>query len=155
MQVVDGDDERGAGSDVQRQPVEAVQRREGRVARRVLRADDVQDRRRRRGRAPHQLGLRGDAGLEQLAHHPEAELALEVAGAGVEHAGATRRRTAAQLLQQPALADARRALDHRDAPRAGRHVGEQPVDDPELALPLDEDGRRFHPAAIVRPATLT
>ena len=76
MQVVDREDERAVGGEVERDPEQAVQGGERDVALALERAEDRRGGRRGPGQ---QLGAAGDDGLEQLAHDAERELALVLA----------------------------------------------------------------------------
>ena len=91
VQVVHGQQERPVGRHVRCQPVETVQRREGRirgqpVALRVRGLEDRACRRRRAGQpALASLAVR-ERRLEQLAHDAERKLALELAATRGEDA---------------------------------------------------------------------
>ena len=104
VEVIHGENERLTLRQVEREPVQAVQSREARVApirRRVVGA--------REHRARPLCGARQGAvfecGLEQLADHAERELALELAAAGGEDAHAVGRAKPPQLAHELRLAD--------------------------------------------------
>jgi hypothetical protein len=79
----------------------------------------LEDRLRVRRPAAEKLGARirrrrdGQV-LEQLSHHPERKLALEVIATRCQHPKATALGFCANRPQQPGLADPRRSLDERD-----------------------------------------
>jgi hypothetical protein len=100
---------------------------------------------RARQRAPALL-VAPEQGLEELAHHPEGELALELGPAGGQRAHPRRLGPAPGLAQQPGLADPRRALDeHQPRVTVGR-LGHQPVDRPLLPIAVEQLRPRHAPA---------
>jgi hypothetical protein len=128
LQVVDGDQQRRAGREVHREPVQAVQGRVAGVRKRRFRAlRQVEDRSGRGGRSGEDgrgRGRVGDHGFEELAYGAQAVLLLQLAapsgqGAQVEPGG-----QATGLGQQAALADARRPLDEDEASAAGAGLTE-------------------------------
>jgi hypothetical protein len=97
------------------------------------------------------LGGRGGAGqpalvdalvaqgrLEQLAHHPERELPLELAPARREHPEPVLLGSRAELGEEPALADPGRTLDEREPALAIGRVRERGPKRLELAIALEE-----------------
>ena len=145
VHVVHGHEQRRLLREVRDEPVEAVQDGVGRPAAGV----------RRRG-CEHRLGeprraivqasalLGAGAGqhrLEELAHHAEAEVALELPAAGAQDEHPVRRSLRARSLEQPRLADARRTLHERHAPAPGRAVLRQDLQRLQLALALEQRGR--------------
>ena len=135
VQVVDRQQQRPLGGQVERDPVQAVQRREGHVALALQRAEH-----RRGGRrgAAQQLLAAGDDALEQLAHDAERELALELGAAGAEHERAAVGRPPARLGEQRALADPGRTLDEHGPALARRRRVDQREQLCDLTLALDE-----------------
>jgi hypothetical protein len=85
VQVVDGEQQRALPGEVGRQPEEPVQRGERGDALAVAprRAENLGGR--RRGAGQGSGAPRRDRRLEELAHHPEAELALELSRARGQH----------------------------------------------------------------------
>ena len=146
VQVVDLEQQRALGGEVERQPVEPVQGGERRVPGRRPVVRGGEDDARGGGRARERVRV-GDDGLEQLAHDAERELALELAGAGVEHERVLGARAAPELRQQPRLADPGRALDQDRAPLALRRLLEQRVEQGDLAVALDQRGGGLRLAA--------
>ena len=143
LQVVDLEQQRALGREVERQPVQAVQSGERRVAacRHAVAGGGEHDL--RGGRGAGQRRRVGDHALEQLADDAERELALELARARVEHERAVGARAAAELGEQARLADPGRALDQHRAALPHRRLGEQRVQQRDLAVALDERrGRR-------------
>jgi hypothetical protein len=134
VQVVDGEQQRALGGEVGGEPEQPVQRGE----RRDLLAAGVrrpEHRRRRRGGAG-QRGRVGDA-LEQLAHDTEAELALQLAGTGGQHAQRARG-AGARVGEQARLADPRRPGDHHDAPAPRSRLADRGVERRQLAVALEQ-----------------
>ncbi len=82
VEVVDGQQQRLLRGEVEREPVERVQRRER--GRALLVGRLLEQRAGGRGGA-RQLAACGDPGLEQLAHDAVGELALELPGARLQH----------------------------------------------------------------------
>ena len=159
LEVVDLEQQRALGGEVERQPVQAVERGERRVAGRRSLVGRGEHDARGRGGAGQCVGI-GDDGLEELADDAEREVALQLAGARVEHHRAAGVRVAPELRQQPRLADPGRALDQHRAALAHAGLGEQGVEQRHLAVALDQaagrrprllDGRgRVHRAAAAR-----
>jgi hypothetical protein len=117
VQVVEQQDHGALGGGVDHEPVEAVEGGERDVARCVAGlVDRLEDRSRGAGRAAQPRVVRlpiHECRLEQLAHDPEGELALELAALRHQHAHPGRLGTVAKLGQQPALPDSRLPLDQR------------------------------------------
>ena len=148
VQVVDGQHERLLGGQVERHPVEPVQRGERHVAigGRLRCAEDRGRRRRRAGQRA--LGARpvGDHGLEQLPHDAERELALELRPAARQHQRAVPGGPSPGVGEQRALADPGRTLDqHGAALAAGRGLDERD-ERGHFPLALDQLGRGGHVA---------
>jgi hypothetical protein len=129
--VVDGEHQRAAVGEVRGQPVEAVERPEGRVSPLGLerRARVAEQALAEAGRAREErralLPARRQHGrLEQLARHAEGELALERGAACLEHSQPRALGLPPRAREQAALADPRRPLDEHHASAA-------------LACPLD------------------
>ncbi len=143
MQVVDRQQQRPAGGDVRRQPVEAVQRRQRRIGGRLGRQPGgIEQRRRETRRAAEQLGslLRRQGGqqrLEQLPHHAIGERALELGAARAKHLHPGRLTQRLRLRDQRGLADPGRPLD-RQQPPAGLGGGDQPFDRRQLDVALEQ-----------------
>ena len=140
MQVVDCEQQRALGGQVEREPVQAVQRGEGRVLLPRRARLRLEHRPRGRGGAGERgVGPRRDVGLEKLAHDPERELALELGRARGEHAqlpaGAL-----PQVGEQAGLADPGRPLDQRQPPAPVARGGDQVVQRGDLALAVQEPG---------------
>jgi hypothetical protein len=97
------------------------------------------DRQRERGRAVEVLGAQSP--LEQLAHHAEGELALELRARGVQHGEPVRGRLTPRGLELRGLPDSRRPPHREDAPRApGRAVARGPQ-----MLALEQSGHPKRP----------
>jgi hypothetical protein len=148
--IVDAEHDEPVGGEVRAQPVEAVQDRERRVGRRRRRlavpqgAGQTEHASGQPRRALQQivaLGGRGlmQHGLEELAHHAEGEVALELGPPGSQE---PRR---AVLCPQPGggehrrLADPRRALDDHAATRSRACRCDRRVDALKLSLALEEE----------------
>ncbi len=130
VQVVYREQQRPALGEVDGEPVEAVERREGGVAAGPLLGGGEDDLG-RGGRAPEQLPslrLARQQRLEELARDAERELPLDLAAPGGEHEEALRFGAPAQLSQQPALAYARGPLDQRQPRAAVARLLDQRVD---------------------------
>ena len=84
----------------------------------------------------------GEQGLEQLAHHPERKLALELGAAGAEHRDAVGGGEPAHRGEQRRLPDPRRPLDQRHASARPADAGDQRVELGHLALALEQPGFR-------------
>ena len=143
VQVVHRDHQRLLGGQVRRQPVQAVQGGERGVGRRaVLARRGVQDLL-GRGRGPGQQrrprSRVGHGGLEQLAHHAEGELALQLAAAGAEHPDPGAGRPLAQLGHQAALADAGAALDQQRVGLAALEALQDGVQRGHLAVAVQQE----------------
>jgi hypothetical protein len=124
VQVVDREQERPAGREVRRQPVEAVKGRQRGI--RAGLGDEllgVEERLGQRRRAREQLGSlfarkRCEQRLEELPHDAEREGAFELRASGAEHLHAGAVTAGLGLRHQRGLADAGRAFDsHEQAAR--------------------------------------
>jgi hypothetical protein len=136
VQIVDRQQERPGGGQVEREPVEPVQRgelRAGLAVRRLLAREHGGGR--RSGAGQRLLRPRRHVGLEQLAHDAERELALELRGAGGEHAQLG---TLAQTGQQARLADPGRTLDQHQPPAAGDRVRDEAVERGDLTIAVQQ-----------------
>jgi hypothetical protein len=99
---------------------------------------------RRRARLEHRRGECRGAGqqpglqdrLEQLPDHAERQLALELAGAGREHARAAGPRGPGGRVEQPRLADPGRAFE--DEKRDARAIPQPLPQLRDLAVPADQ-----------------
>ena len=113
VEVVDDEQQPAVFGEVRGQPVEPVERGERAVARsRARRRQRLEDGRGRGGGAGQEpFALAGQHGLEQLAHDPEREVALEMRAAARQRPHAQSAGAAVQLVEQPALADPRGSLD--------------------------------------------
>ena len=138
MQVVDREQQRLLGREVEREPVQAVQRRERGGALLVGRERLLEQRGGRGGRA-REPAAGDDPGLEQLAHDAVGELALELPGPRLQDLE-RRPRTLAQAGEQPGLADAGRPLDQHEAAAARGRVRDQRVELRELRVALEQEG---------------
>lgn len=103
----------------------------------------LEQRRRERRRPVQQLGAlrgvrRGEPRLEQLADHPEGEPGLELAAARREHGHAGAGRVAAQLVDQPRLADPGRPFDRHERAASLAGGGQPPGQAGEVVVPFDE-----------------
>ena len=142
LQVVDGEQQRTVGGQVDRQPVEAVQHREGAVGTLVccvgVRVEHTGGRRCGTGEQRGTSRGVGEGGFEQLADRPEAELALHLAAARVERRHAVLGRHPLRLAEQAALPDAGRPFDQGEPalPRPG--LLEAVAQLGQLAVPPDE-----------------
>ena len=143
VQVVDGEHQRPVGGEVEQQPVEAVERGERRVA---LGGRGLQRREHgaRRGRGARQRTLArrrlGELRLEQLPHHAERELPLELRGARGQRQRARRLAAAAERRQQAALPDPGRPLDQHRPALAAERAGELALERLDLPFALDQVG---------------
>ncbi len=130
VKVVDGDRQRRVRRQRDGEPVERMQHRErgilgtaaaacgaGRGAEHLARSGD---------RAGKRLDvIRFEVALEQLPHHPECEIDLELAAPGSEHPDAGVARTARPLGEEPRLCQGRREFprcDDGNSPSCGRPV---------------------------------
>jgi hypothetical protein len=142
VRVVDREHQWRALREVDREPVERVQRGEGAIAlRRPGRGlvDGLEHRLRPRARArEHPLALvgLGEGRLEQLADDPIGELALELGAARAENAGSPLARHLAGGGEEAALADPGRPLDHDEAAVAGECLVALRLEPGELAIAL-------------------
>jgi hypothetical protein len=158
VQVVHRQQQRRVRGQVHGEPVEAVQRREGRVAQLVglaARGRRLEDHPSRRGRSAQPgvpaLVAGGAQRLEELAHHAVGEAQLELGPARRDHAEALGGGVLAQARQEAALADAGAALHHGEPGLLpGRRV-EQGVQRRELALALQQ--QLAHAAASAPPSS--
>ena len=100
VQIVDLEQQRLLGGEVEREPVQPVQGGEGGVAGRGAVVGRDEDDAGGGGRARQRFGI-ADHGLEELAHDAERELALELAGARVEDERVLGPGAAPELRQQP------------------------------------------------------
>ena len=144
MQIVEREQERPARSEVRRQPVETVQRRQRRVPRRLpdRNLGGIEERRRKRRRARKQLGSfllaqRGEERLEELTHDAVRKRALELGAARTKHLQAGLLTKRLRLRQQNGLADARRPLDRQQPPAVGERV-DQAAHRSQLGLALEQ-----------------
>ena len=150
MRVVDDEKERSLGREVRAEPVEAVEDRErgidGRRRRAVgvRRPGEPEEAGRHSGAAVQQvgaleLGCLGQQGLEELAHHAEGEVALELRPARAEHAHAALCGGGTCRGEQRGLADPGRPFDHEERPVARAGLGERRLDPRELLGPLEQE----------------
>ena len=138
VQVVDGEQERALGGEVEREPVEAVQDGElGALLPVGLRSAGEHGRRGRRGAGEHGVGAGGHRRLEELAHDAPGELALELAGARGQHAQLVAR-AGAEVGQQAGLADPRGALDQGEPAAAAARLGDQVLQRGGLTVALEQ-----------------
>ncbi len=145
VRVVHGEDERTRGREIDRQPVQAVDNRVGpsRAGGRLVEPDRIEQRRREPGGPLEQLcplvgGHAAEPRLEQLTHHAEREVALELAGASLRGLEALLACLGDRLGEETALADPGRALDEGEAAFAGAGAREQLAEDRELAFALQQ-----------------
>ena len=147
--VVDDEAQRRRGGEVRAQPVETVQDRERGIDARRRKAVDE-----RRARQSQQAGRRAGIGLkeiralvlvrldehrlEQLAHHAEGEVALELRSACREDAHPAVRGGAPRRAEQRRLADAGRPLDHDEGAAAAPRLRERRLDPRGLLPPLEK-----------------
>ena len=165
--VVDAEHDRLGGGQVGAQPVEAVQDREGRIGRGGGRLALLQ----RTGKPEHAGGeprrplqqvvaLGGarlvEQRLEELAHHAEGEVALELGAARAQEARRPVLGGDPGGREDGRLADPGRSFDDHAAPRSPARRGDRRVDAPKLALALEEQidpgKRRGAHASSVPPA---
>ena len=150
VRVVHQDAEGAAAGQVGAEPVEAVEDRErrvlvgeGRLRRR--RAGQGEQPRGHPGGALQQLGRLGrgaEGGLEQLAHDPERELALQLGAPRPQHAHAGGVGEPGGVGQEGRLADPGRALDRHQGAASAARPREGRVDAREIALPLQQSARQ-------------
>jgi hypothetical protein len=101
--------------------------------------------------APARSRRRPHHGLQQLAHEPEAEIALDLATASPQYGYPRSRRGGG--VQDCRLADSRWALEHEHSPVARSRAGEQRARLGQLGVALDQLlGHDAHGAAFSRPA---
>ena len=143
MQIVDDKQQRLAGRNVRRQPVETVERQERRVCDRVGRElGGVEERRREPRRAREQVGslLRRQSGkerFEELSHRTVGERALELRASRPQHLQPVLPGPRFRLHHQGGLADSGRPLD-REEPAAGRGGGDQGPHRGHLGVAFEE-----------------
>ena len=106
----------------------------------------------RRSGAAQQLGALepgqlGEQRLEELSHHAEREVALELRPARSEHAHSALPGSGTSGRQQGRLADAGRPFDDEERPPAGAGPAERGVDPGELPGPLEQTLRGLRPDA--------
>ena len=166
VRVVDAEHDELTRGQVRAQPVEAVQDREGRVGRRGRRLALLQ-----RAREPEHTGgqLRGplqqvgalggarlvQQRLEELAHHAEGEVALELRAARAQEARRSVLAGDPGGREDGRLADACRPFDHHAAPRSLARRGDRGIDAAQLPLALEEQvdsGRRRGAHGVERTA---
>jgi len=144
VQVVDRQQERPARGEVRRQPIQTMQRRQRRVPSRLDRdLGGLKERRRQRSRALEQLRSlvdqqRGDQRLEQLAHHPVRERALELGAARAEHLPSGLLSHRPRLRKQRGLADTGRTLDRQQPTTVADRV-DQATHRRKLGVALEQD----------------
>lgn len=137
MQVVDGEQNRATDTQVDGQPVQPVQGRERRVGVVVAVRTQFEHGARRACRArEHRLIATRQRGFEELAHHAERELALQLSPTRSHDPHTRGGRSSPGLGQQPGLADASRALDEPDAGLTGNDGVDERLERRELLLPL-------------------
>ena len=148
VRVVDDQAERPDGSEVRAEPIEAVEDREGGIdARRkrihCSRAGEAEHAGRHARSALQQigafeLGCLDQHRLEQLTHHSEGEIALELGPSRAKHAHSVLRRRCARRSEQRRLADPGRTFDNHEpaAPRA--RVDQRRFDPRQLIGPLEQ-----------------
>jgi hypothetical protein len=135
VRVVDRQQQRPLAGQAGADPVQTVQdlQRAGRPRRRPRRLGP-QHRRRHAGGA---IQLR-PLPFQELAHHAEGQLALQLRAAGAAHRQPVLAPQPAGGLQQPGLADPGGALDQQQAaPPGSRRRGQRP-DPGQLGLPLEQ-----------------
>jgi hypothetical protein len=152
VRVVQRQDERAARGEVRAQPVEAVQHGEGGVERHCRlafgrRAGQPQHARRLPGGALEQLGALFGArlaqrGLEQLAHDPEGEVALELGSPRAQDAGGAVVGGGAGRGEHRRLADPRGPFDDHGGARTLARAGDGRLDARKLAVALEQVGGR-------------
>jgi hypothetical protein len=147
VSIVNRDQQRTAFSHIAGQPVQAVENRRRSIGRHVTARGDferLEDRLRVRGPAAEKLSARirrrrdGQV-LEQLSHHPERELALEVVATRCHHLKATALGFCATGPQQAGLADPRRSLDERDATTTPNRFSKHAPEPRKLSLTFDQN----------------
>ena len=134
MEVVDRQQQRALGGEVGGQPEQAVERGERRDGL-LAGVGRTEHGRGGRGRPGERGGI--DLALEELAHDAEAELALQLAGAGGED-GELARRRGAQAGEQARLPDPGRTLDQQQAPAPGDGIADGGVEHRELGVALQQ-----------------
>ena len=158
MRVIDDHAQRPPLREVGAEPVEAVEDGE----RRVLVGDgglgalrgarQAEQPGGHAGRAPEELGRPlhpPERRLDELAHHAEGELALQLGPPGAEDAHPRRFGPSPGVGQQRGLAHARRALDHDEHPAAVTGPGQGAVHARQVALSLQQPlGTAWARAAI-------
>jgi hypothetical protein len=143
VHVVDGEQERPAGSDVRCQPVQAMKGCQRRARSRLCRQlGGLEERRRKRGGAGEQLsslllGHNRKERLEELPDDAVRERALELGAACAQHLHARLLAPPLRLRHQGRLADSRRPLDRKQPTTACGRV-DQSLDCHQLGLTLEE-----------------
>lgn len=140
VQIVGLEQQRRARGQVGHEPDQALQRGEG-VAIGLRRgAGDAEHRGGRLGGAGQKLGGRGGLALEELAHEPEGEGAVELRAAGAEHPQARGLSDRAGGAQELGLAHPRLGLDDEQSPLTRGRGGDQALDQRDLAVALEQGG---------------
>ena len=148
MGVVDNQAERARAGQIRTQPVQAVQDRErGIDARRgaAVRSWSTwkpEEGGRHAGSAVQQIGalqLRclGQRPLEELTHHSEGEIALQLGSPRPEHAHPALCRRRPRLREQRRLANPGRPFDHKEPPAARASLGQRRLDPRQLLVSLE------------------
>ncbi len=132
------------------QPVETVQDRERRidargrnVAVRHRRARETEQSGGDSGRrvqqvVAHRLGCLGERGLEELPHHSEGKVALQLRSPRAKDAHPVGRRGGPGGGEQRRLPDPRRPFDHQERAAPGARLGEYRIDPRQLSISLEE-----------------
>jgi hypothetical protein len=145
VQVVDREQQRLLGAQVDGEPVEAVQHRERAVGLGAgVGRDRLEQHPGRGGGAGEQPLARarvGEQRLEELADDAECVLALELAAARAEHAQPGVGRAAPRLAEQLRLADAGGALDDHEPGKPGRRLVDERRQRVELLLAFEQARR--------------
>ena len=144
MDVVQSEQHRPLLGEVGDEPVETMQDREAAVRRRVAVMSGGRKRRERQARRAREQGFELAVGqarqlaLEEQSDGAVGEVALKRAATRSEHAHAGLGCAHARFLEQAALADPGRTLEHDDRPRARRRAGDGGLDQRELIVALDD-----------------
>ena len=150
VRVIDQHEQRGPVREAGAQPVEPVQHGERALVLLTV-STELEDGRAQRRGAVHELVGAGtvDARLEQLPHHAEGELALELGAACAQHAHAALACLALGRQQQLRLADPAGPLDDERRARA-RASGVEALEDlAQLAVAVEQPRtRRCRPAHV-------
>jgi hypothetical protein len=157
MRVIDRQQQRPLGGKVGREPVEAVQPRvQRRAAALLARPEDRAGKPGRPGEQPLSLapGRDHDRPVQQLPDNPEGKVTLELAADGSQPAQARLARRFARGLEQLALADPRRPLDHQHAPGARARRVDQRGDLRQFGIALEHGspGQTYAPARLLARA---